>query len=63
MPYFVAFFMLLGVAFSNSSMTKRSDFRWPPLFLEGNFSSSFFKFKLTRTLTIFGDCGILADIP
>ena len=54
--------MLPGVAFSNSSMTSfhstQSDFRWSPLFLEGKF-----KFKLTHALTIFGDYGILADIP
>ena len=43
----LTFFMLPGVAFSNSSMTSfhstlvRSDFRWPPLFLEGTFFSSF----------------------
>ena len=54
--------MLSGVAFSNSSMTSfspvHSNFRQPPLFLGGKFL-----FKLTRTLTIFGDYGILAHIP
>ena len=57
MTYFVAFFMLPGVPFFNSSMTSFS-FNWPPLFLEGKF-----KLKLTRTLTIFVDYGILAHIP
>ena len=69
MPYFVAFFMLPGVAFSSSSMTSfsfNSDakrFFRLPLFLEGNFFGLLFKFKLTRTLTIFGYYGILAPIP
>ena len=60
--------MLPGVAFSNTSMTSfpfnpgpvRSDFRHPPLFLEGNFFLFLFKFKLTRTRPIFGYYGILA---
>ena len=38
----------------------RSGFRWPPLFIEGKILALLFKFKLTRTLTIFGDDGILA---
>ena len=69
MPYFVALFMLSGVAFSNSSMTSFSfnsgakRFRRPPLFLDGKFFSSFFKFMLTRTLTTFVVNGILAHIP
>ena len=44
--YFVAFFMLHGVAFSNSSMTFHStlvwsNIRWPTLFLQEEFFSFF----------------------
>ena len=71
MPHFVLFFMLPGVAFSNSSMTsfsfnsgaKRFLLALLLLFLEGKFFELLFKFKLTHTLTIFGDYGILAHIP
>ena len=68
-PYFVAFFRLPGVAFSNSSMSSFSfnpgakQFSLAAIALEGKSFSSFFKFQLTRTLTIFVDYGLSAHIP
>ena len=68
MPYFVAFFTLSGVAFSNSSMTSFSlNFgakRFSPTVTVscGKIFKLLFKFKLTRILTIFGYYGIMAPI-
>ena len=66
MPHFVAFLMLPGIAFSNSSMTS-SLFNYGAKRLvlaaidsRGKIFELLFKFKLTRTLTIFGAYGILA---
>ena len=57
MPYFVAFFLFPGVAFSNSSMTSFSFNSGAKRFL------LLFKFKQTCTPTIFGGYGILAHVP
>ena len=66
MPHFVAFLMLSGIAFSNSSMTS-SSFNYSAKRLSlaaivsgGKMFQLLFKLKLTRTLTIFGAYGILA---
>ena len=61
--------MLPGVAFSNSSMTSFSFNSGAKQFLPaaivsgGKIFKVPFIFKLTRTLTIFVDYGILARIP
>ena len=60
--------MLPGVAFSNSSMTSFSfnsggkRFSLAAIVSRGKILKLLFKLKLTRTLTIFGDYGILALI-
>ena len=66
MPHFVAFLMLPGIAFSNSS-TISSSFNYSAKRLplaaivsRGKIFELLFKLKLTRTLTIFGAYGILA---
>ena len=66
MPHFVAFLMLPGIAFSNSSMTS-SSFNYSvkrlslaAIVSRGKIFELPFKLKLTRTLTIFGAYGILA---